>query len=309
MTVESLAPQLVQPPSGPLTRPARALIGWLPEDSALSLMVAPGVQPPFAPAIVARVAQARAAVAARAPVTGQKDVITDAPAELAGHIAELESQPFYRIFLAEGWRVKIANLLQVRAVQPLIHTDHAQERTVKADSSSVLSLAEITIPTSRPKELLAMEPSSDGRRWTLTCRNPMLRILGLFQQDLVDDNGYKTKAFGFQIEIAHSLVQVARWRGNYLLRDGYHRAHGLLSRGITSAPVVYREFPDDPPPIVAPGLFEPSVYLSDRPPFLMDFLDDSVSVSIENRKTQKLLWFRQQNWTYPSFSSGVNPLR
>jgi hypothetical protein len=83
------------------------------------------------------------------------------------------------------------------------------------------------------------------------------------------------------------LVRVIRWRGQYVLRDGYHRTHGLLSRGITNVPVVYREFPDEVIPLNAPGLFDPSVYLNDRAPLLTDYLDDTVSASIEVRRTQK----------------------
>ena len=249
-------------------------------------MAGPGAAPPYPETIVERAHRAREAVDARAPVAAPTDVITGPPAELAAHVTNLEAQPFYRLFLTEGWQVRVANLLYVRALQPVLHSDHAGDRTRDARADDLISLATITIPTSRPKELVAVEVSPDGRRWILTSRNPQLRILAPYKAEL-DDNGYKTKVFGFQTELCHSLVQVIRWRGIYVLRDGYHRTHGLLSQGITSAPVLYRDFPDDQLPIMAAALFDPSIYLGDRPPLLTDYLDDSVSAPVEVRRTQK----------------------
>jgi len=89
------------------------------------------------------------------------------------------------------------------------------------------------------------------------------------------------------MEILISLVQVIRWRGVYILRDGYHRAHGLLSQSITTVPVVYREFPDQQPPVVQAGLFDAAVYGGERAPLLPDYLDDEVAEAIELRRAQK----------------------
>ena len=267
-------------------RPARALIGWIAADATHSMMAGPGAQPPYSPDILERAERARAVVTARSPLGPQHAVIADAPTDLSDWITDLEAKPFYRAFLNEGWRVRVANLSYVRALQPIIHVDHAEERTQYAVAGDVRSLAAITIPTSRPKELLAIEPSPDGRRWTLSCRNPHLRILGPYRADL-DDSGYKTKIFGFQTELSHSLVQVVRWRGIYVLRDGYHRSYGLLARKITSIPVIYREWPDDQLPVVGPGIFDPLIYLSDRSPLFTDYFEDTVSAPIEVRKTQK----------------------
>jgi hypothetical protein len=267
-------------------RPARALIGWIAADLAHSLIAGPAARPPYSPDIVDRVGRAHAAVAARGPLEAQSIVITDPPAELADHIKELEAKAFYRPFLNEGWTVRVADLRYIRAVQSTIHIDHADERTRIARTADLRSLAGINIPTARPKEFLAIEPSPEGRRWTLSCRNPHLRILAPYTAD-IDDSGYKTKIFGFQTELAHSLVQVVHWRGIYVLRDGYHRSYGLLSRGITSVPVVYRELPDNQLPVLGPGIFDPSIYLSDRPPMLPDYFEDVVSAPIEVRRTQK----------------------
>jgi hypothetical protein len=286
-----------QAPAAPLSRhharPARSLIGWLPTEMAQATLAGPGVQPPYGPDIVNRAAAAHAAVAARQPHAADTGVVTDLPNDLVAYVDELRSQPFYQLFAAEGWQVRMAELHRVRALQPTVHTDHAIERTQGVRSDDLLSLARVTLPHSRAKELLATAPTADGRGWILTCRNPQLRVRGPYSGDR-DENGYKTKVFGIETEVANSLMQVVRWRGAYILRDGYHRAYGLLSQGIASVPVLYHEFPDHQPPLVAAGLFDPNVYISERAPLLRDYLDDAVSANIEVRRTQKTLVIQVQ---------------
>jgi len=278
------------PQSAPLSkshaRPARALIGWLAPQIAQGMIAGPTAQPPFAPGIVTRTARAIAAVAARTPHAKVGDVISDPSPELGAYIAELQAQPFYAPFKAEGWQVRIADLRYVRALQPVVHADHGagSQRVVRPDDP--VALARITLPQSISKELLATVPTADGRGWILTCRSPQLRIRGPNSADR-HDNGLRTKVFGIETEMTNSLVQVVRWRGVYVLRDGYHRAYGLLSRGVTRIPVLYNELPDHQPPLLAAGLFDPSVYGGDRAPLLPDYLDDAVSAAIEVRRTQK----------------------
>jgi hypothetical protein len=248
------------------------------------MIAGPGAEPPFAPEVAARTARALATVAARRPHATAVNVIGAAPPELGRYIAELQAQPFYRRFKGEGWQVRMAELNGIRAVQPVVHADYTTDEGQTADD--IVSLARITLPHSSPKDLLATSRTSDGRGWILTCRNPQLRIRGPNSADR-DDNGCRTKVFGIETEITNSLVQVVRWRGVYVLRDGYHRAYGLLSRGVSRIPVLYREFPDHQVPIAAPGLFDPAVYAGDRAPLLPDYLDDTVSARIEVRRTQK----------------------
>jgi len=258
-------------------------------------LLAGGTEPPFGPQIVTRATAAQAAVAARQPHGLDAGVVTDLPNDqLAAYVDELKAQAFYQAFIAEGgWQVRIADLQRIRSLQPVVHTDHAADRTEGAIPDDPLSLARITLPHSRAKDPTAVIPTADGRGWIITCRNPQLRVRGPYKGD-VDNSGYKTKVFGIETEIPNSLVQVARWQGAYILRDGYHRAYGLLSRGISSVPVLYREFPDFQPPIAAPSLFDPAVYMGERAPLLTDYLDDAVAANIEVPRSQKTLVIQVQ---------------
>lgn len=283
------------PVSQQYLRPARSIIGWLPPQIAHQLLAGPGKEPPFDPQIAVRTAAAHAAVAGRPPHQQAAGVVADLPNDtLAAYVNELMAQPFYQAsFVPEGgWQVRMADLRRVRALQPHVHTDHAAKRTEGATADDMLSLARITLPHSREKDPIGVVPTPDGRGWVLTCRNPQLHVRGAYKGD-VDNDGYKTKVFGIETEIANSLMQVVRWRGAYILRDGYHRAYGLLSRGISSVPVMYREWPDQQPLLPAPNalLFDPA---GERAPLLTDYRDDAVAANIEVPQLQRTLLIQVQ---------------
>lgn len=298
--------QTATPPTG-RRRPARALIGWLPQDQACRILAGPAQAAPFSAAIVERAAKAHASVAAR-PATGNppNTVLSDPPDVLSAHIAELDAMPFFAPFKAEGWRPAVVDLRHVRALQPVVHSDHAEERTRDGVQGDLLSLARITLPITRSPEIMHCESAPDGRRWTLTCRNPHLRILQPLQPDPTtlakEETKYDPKPFGFMIELSRSYVKVIRWRGIYMLFDGYHRTHGLLLRGIYEVPVLFAEIPsqNDAPQI--PGLFVPAVYLSERPPYLLDYLNDDVSAAVEVQATQRSITIQALETDVPLLS-------
>jgi len=65
--------------------------------------------------------------------------------------------------------------------------------------------------------------------------------------------------------------------GRYFLRDGYHRAYGLLAAGINLAPALVRDYATIEEANMPAGLLSPSTYLGTRPPLLGDYLDSSVA--------------------------------
>ena len=79
------------------------------------------------------------------------------------------------------------------------------------------------------------------------------------------------------------------YRNRYLLRDGYHRAIGLLMRGITHAPVLFKDFGSFQALGLPPGMLPETAYLGERPPFLADYLADDVSQEIHAPASQKMI--------------------
>ncbi len=95
--------------------------------------------------------------------------------------------------------------------------------------------------------------------------------------------------FGFAVALMPSFVQVARVQNRLVLRDGYHRAVGFLSRSISRVPVLLRDYAEFEDLGLPPGLFPPAVYLGERPPRLVDFLDDEVSAEASLPAFQRMV--------------------
>lgn len=71
---------------------------------------------------------AREAVAARPPGIDQEELVTEPPAELTDHIAQLTQQPFSAGYFNEGWRVMMVDLSRVCSLQQTVHADQATAR-------------------------------------------------------------------------------------------------------------------------------------------------------------------------------------
>src|SRR5258708_7841877 len=109
-----------------IERPARVLLGWLTAQEAENFQSGRRARPVI-PADTEGAERARAAVATREVGIDQTDVITDAPAELNDHIGRLQEPA--AAFFREGWRVAVADLTRICALQPSVFVDHAEQRT------------------------------------------------------------------------------------------------------------------------------------------------------------------------------------
>ena len=160
---------------------------------------------------------------------------------------------------------------------------HAADRVADVDPNDLVSVAEVTLP--RPEaQTLPIQFDQVRNAWIISAPNANLKILGGFQAEVQPG----VVGVGFGIAIEPSFLQVALHHGRYVLRDGYHRAFGLLSRGVTRAPAFVRDF-GVAELGVGQGLFSTAVYLGPRPPRLIDFLDEEVSTEVEVPVVQKML--------------------
>jgi hypothetical protein len=121
-----------------------------------------------------------------------------------------------------------------------------------------VSIAAVTLPAPSTAEIPA-QFDEQRKAWIITAPNPNLRITGAMNGPSENE-----AVFGFSVAVLPSFLQVVRHHGRYVLRDGYHRAFGLLARGITHAPPFVRDFGVGALGTAA-GLFATDVYLGDRP--------------------------------------------
>jgi hypothetical protein len=267
-----------------LVRPARALIGWIPESRALLLLNSNDATAQSTDAQRALAAAARRHVESR-PIAGdQADLIEELPAGvLDDHVAGLRSGAAASYF-AEGWRVASVDLARVYAFQPTVFTDSASERSAGVDPEDLTQLAGVTLPTEWSLEQHAQLDESRNQ-WLLVSRNPNLRIVGHFAGIIQPG---QPPAFGFLATIMPSFLQVAGYQGRYYLRDGYHRSIGLLSIGVRRVPAFVRDL-ESIEALVPTGMLPQEAFMGPRPPTLADYADDMVATTVELPASQKMI--------------------
>jgi hypothetical protein len=265
-------------------RPARALIGWMVEEQAVRLLAGQRRDIPASEEMLSRVRSARKAAAARTGDADQTDVIRDVPTALEQHVGKLRESQAAKAYFDEGWRVALADLRKVCALQPSIFTDHAEERTASVDPNDLESLVAVSLPL--PTQVAIPAQFDEHRQaWIISSPNPNLRIVGNWAGQVQGG----LMGFGFAVALLQSFVQVAHVQDRYVLRDGYHRALGLLKRGVSFVPVLVRDYAQYEDLGVAPGLLPQSVYLGNRPPRLVDYFDDKVSAEVSLPAFQKMI--------------------
>ena len=191
---------------GHVTRPARALIGWMQQAEAQLMLAQRMLQLAEDQNHADSALAARELVAARQPLIADPHALAEPDIDLAEYISTFVAQPDYQPFLAEGWSVKIVDLGKVVALQPMVFWDHAQERTHAAVAGDMLALARLTLPTRTGPEPLPVQFDPARNTWMITSRNPNLRILGPFSGPVDVGVGHQVTGCGFVVAITSSFL-------------------------------------------------------------------------------------------------------
>ena len=292
MTVQGLSSGIGGPPApavtagpasnGSPTRPARGLIGWMAPGVGELMLASNRQGVPLTAGQRDRLERARLAVDARAGGVHQQDLVSPPPAVLDEHVSRLRATPAGEQMFREGYEVALVDLGRVVAFQPHVFTDTSLERTADLDAHDLAAIAELTLPTAHEVTLEAQcDPVKQA--WMIISPNPNLRVAGPFNGDV---NGLP--GFGFVVAAPAPFVQVVRFEGRYILRDGYHRAFGLLRRGITRVPAFLRDF-ETVEQLAPPGMLPHAAWLGLRPPLLRDYHDDAVSADLRLPTSRRMI--------------------
>jgi hypothetical protein len=265
-----------------LMRDARALIGWIDKSEAELVLVGRRSDIAATPEQKRLAERARESVHDRTSGVDQGDLVRAVPPNLSNHVVRLRSAAGQ--YFAEGWRVAMVDLTRVVAVQPTILCEAASERVDAVDTSDLQALAELCLPTT-PQEPTGAQFDPSRQAWIFSSRNPNLRIAGNFTGEIQPG----VSGYGFVVQTSPSYLQVASYKGRHLLRDGYHRAYGLLCRGVSNVPAFVRTFSSVAELALPPGMLPQEAYLGERPPSLPDYLDDAVSIDVKLPAIQKLV--------------------
>src|SRR5205807_2590993 len=148
------------------------------------------------------------------------------------------------------------------------------------------SIARVTLPISAPQSLpVQFDPAR--KCFHMVSRNQNLQALQPFVGPVTTPQGV-ISVIGFVVGAPTSFLVVAEFDGRYYLRDGYHRAYGLLNTGISTVPALVRHI-DTIEELVPQGMLPQAAYRGSRPPFIGDYLDDVVAATALLPAQQKLV--------------------
>ncbi|SRR5579875_112979 len=141
----------------------------------------------------------------------------------------------------------------------------------------------------------------DQKGFTVSSLNPNLRIQGIAMHDTEASPGpglpaMRMKAVTFVIGLGASYLQVGKYRNRYFIRDGYHRAAGLLRKGIHIAPCILVDARNTDELGLKQGMFNYDVLYSEHPPRLADFWDDTVAGEGKNIAFRRVLRLRGEEF-------------
>ena len=275
-------------------RPTRFMLGWLPDNEAVQHLLGrnPGAQDDLT-TINEQIAAARAAVEARPPFEPTDPVVQGDRTVLDAIAARRELQAA----MADApWTVQRVDLTRVLSIQKLITTD-GLDTCASAAHNDETALADLCLPSVQPAPPRGAFTDPDRLGFTISSRNPNLRVVGTHMQEGLVTSApgvqpQKVQAITFFVTMGTSYLQLARYQGRYFLRDGYHRAAGLLRAGINDVPAVVTDAPSFHYVTPVPGLFDHEVAISDRPPLLTDFWDDAVSADGTQPVVRKVVRIR-----------------
>jgi hypothetical protein len=283
-----------------LRRPARGLLGWLSDQEAVTALL--GRNPVPGEDIVSQLAVAaecRSSASARSVYQVSDSVLRR---EFEGLHDIGSRQDLVSNLGPLNWRPAVVDLRRVLSFQKVIHIDGLEERL--GDLSDDKSLLELCIPTSQPPPPTGAFTDQDGKGFTVSSFNPNLRIAAGQIGDAQVSQGpglapVKMQAITLLVFMGPSFLQVVRYKDRSFIRDGYHRAAGLVRRGVFEVPCIFIEAKSFEEVGAVAGAFSYEVLYGDRPPGLVDFWDDKVSRAIEQPAVRKVIRVRGEEFVVP----------
>jgi hypothetical protein len=272
----------------------RWLLAYLPDAEALQVVTGGryGLGP-YPAELQQHISAARNAVAARSAFINQPAVVHGAEDDaLLGPVAE---RPDIQAAFAGAvnWHPSFVDLRTVISLQKLVVIDGMDER-VNAAVGNRAALVELCLPQPAP-EPIEVGPDPAGRTVTVTSLNPNLHFGG-FNLDQLAHGGPIICGCG----ISANVVTVVKFAERYFLRDGTHRAVGLLRHGVFEAPAILVEATTTADITTNRDFFHPDLVLGERPPLLTDFLDDNICANATRRRPRRVVRLIADEYDVPS---------
>ena len=201
-----------------------------------------------------------------------------------------------------NWRPALVDLRNVLSFQKLINVDGLDERLDGAASPN--ELLELCLPSEQPMLPLGAFGDTDGKGFTISSHNPNLRIAGgqISEAQVAPNPAAPTvrmHAVTLFVHMGTSYLQVATYKGRSFLRDGYHRAAGLIKRGIYVVPCIHIDAATFEQVGLVPGALSYEVLYGDQPPLIADFWDPLVSADSLQPAVRKVIRIKGEEFVVP----------
>jgi hypothetical protein len=205
-------------------------------------------------------------------------------------------------FAGMAWRPAYVDLRRVISFQKIIHVDGLDERLAGVQDDQ--RLLELCIPSVQLPPPQGAFTDSDSKGFTISSFNPNLRIAGgQLTEALVSPAPnmppVRMQAVTLLVHMGTSYLQIVRYRDRSFIRDGYHRAAGLLKLGINKVPCIFIEANSFEQVGAAAGAFTYETLYGDRPPLVQDFWNDDVSRDVSQLAVKKVIRIRGEEFVVP----------
>jgi hypothetical protein len=187
-----------------------------------------------------------------------------------------------------AWTLGVVDLRRLLAFQRRLIFDSARQPLEVITQDDWPSLISLAIGTRRNTEycLKHNKCATDSLDICLHSSNPDLQLR-------LDPERGEAGLLPFTLYGGSPFLEVAELRGRWFLRDGYHRAYNLLQVGVHQVPAVVISARN----IGELGATEPWFFceeqlFSDRPPRVIDFLDEDLVLKYKRVPLRKVIRVR-----------------
>jgi hypothetical protein len=186
------------------------------------------------------------------------------------------------------WRLAVVDLRCLLAFQRRLVFSASQQPSRNPEPDDWPQLISLTIGLQRSTEhqFVRNASATGDLDISLLSRNPDLQLR-------LSPNAGRSGHSPLSLYGGSPFFEAAELHGRWFLRDGYHRAYRLLQAGVHRVPavVIYARTIEELG-ATEPWFFSEQQLFSDRPPRLMDFLEEDLVLSYSRTALRKVIRIR-----------------
>lgn len=275
----------------------RYLLGVEPAERTASFLGRSATFPVDLESIRVRCAAAQAARVARGPLA---QATLPCPESYADHLSQVRSRPLFQsLFQGYAFDLCLADLASLVPVQP--HADYSFALEAVAEAPREQAVLDCCLPAgSQTLDVWGGVTDAQGSGSFTVCSRDLNLIVSEVHMDA--DPVLKVT---FTLSKTAVFMVVAEMKGRLFLKDGTHRALGLLARGVEAAPCVLLHQRSCEP--IIPEFLPRESLFGPHPPRLQDFLDERLYLAHPWRRSMKVIRIRSDDFVLPTDDTDMPP--